>query len=125
MGFAGVGSTGRRLRFHASRCELSDGRSIGWRGGSFHGFGAKMYSRGGGYAGQWVEGKREGPGSQLFAGKFGYYRWEGPFVEDKPHGKGLMHFMDGTTGDFEYVHGKPNADGGADKHDGARKSKER
>ena len=36
MGFAGVGSTGRRLRFHASRCELSDGRSIGWRGGSFH-----------------------------------------------------------------------------------------
>ena len=36
VGFAGVGSTGRRLRFHASRCELSDGRSIGWRGGSFH-----------------------------------------------------------------------------------------
>ena len=29
-----------------------------------------------------------------------------------------MHFMDGTAGDFEYVQGKPKADGGADKYDG-------
>ena len=29
-------------------------------GGKFHGFGAKLYSKGGGYVGDWVEGKRHG-----------------------------------------------------------------
>lgn len=65
-----------------------------WRGGKFHGFGAKLYSKGGGYVGDWVEGKRHGWGTSLYDGKWGYDRWEGPFVDDRPHGQGTMYGAD-------------------------------
>ena len=37
----------------------------------FDGHGAKLYSRGGGYEGNWVEGRRVGQGAHIFAGKYG------------------------------------------------------
>ena len=33
-------------------------------------------------------------GTSLYDGKWGYDRWEGPFVDDKPHGKGTMYSAD-------------------------------
>ena len=27
----------------------------------------------------------------IYGGKWGYDRWEGQFVDDKPHGEGLMY----------------------------------
>ena len=32
----------------------------------------------------------------IFGGKFGYERWDGPFVRDQPHGVGVMTFPDGS-----------------------------
>ena len=52
-----------------------------------------MYSRGGGYIGDWVDGKRHGWGTSLYSGKWGYDRWVGPFVDDLPHGEGTMYEM--------------------------------
>ena len=78
-----------------------------WRDGKFHGMGSKLYSRGGGYEGAWVRGRRHGAGFHIFAGKFGYERWEGPFVEDQPHGVGIMHFVDGRRSEFVFESGKP------------------
>jgi len=88
-----------------------------WRAGKYHGIGSKLYSRGtvnpnpphcstlltptptigGGYRGAWVDGKRQGKGCHLFAGKFGYDRWEGPFEEDQMDGMGSMFYADGTV----------------------------
>merc|ERR1719453_1343076 len=65
-----------------------------WKAGKYHGYGAKLYSKGGGYVGDWVDGKRHGWGTSLYDGKWGYDRWEGPFVDDKPHGKGTMYSAD-------------------------------
>ena len=42
----------------------------------------------------WVEGKRHGWGTSLYDGKFGYDRWEGPFIDDKAHGVGTMFHDD-------------------------------
>ena len=64
-----------------------------WRGGKYHGQGSKLYSKGGGYVGEWREGRRQGWGVSLYGGKWGYDRWEGPFEEDKPHGKGTMYHV--------------------------------
>ena len=62
-----------------------------WHIGQYHGHGAKTYSKGGGYVGNWRHGKREGFGVSIYGGKWGYDRWEGQFVDDKPHGEGLMY----------------------------------
>jgi hypothetical protein len=59
--------------------------------GRYHGHGSKTYSRGGGYEGQWQHGKRHGWGVSFYGGKWGYDRWEGPFVDDMPHGQGTMY----------------------------------
>ena len=37
-----------------------------------------------------MDGKRQGWGTTYYDGKWGYDRWEGPFVDDVPHGKGTM-----------------------------------
>jgi len=79
-----------------------------WAEGVYHGYGSKLYSRGGGYEGDWVEGRRQGRGAHIFAGKFGYDRWEGPFVDDQPHGMGTMKYPDGSQADFEFMNGKPS-----------------
>ena len=78
-----------------------------WSHGMFHGAGEKLYSRGGGYSGEWVEGRRQGVGSHIYAGKFGYEQWDGPFVDDQPHGAGKMTYVGGKVGAFEFVNGKP------------------
>lgn len=78
-----------------------------WKNGVFHGVGSKMYSRGGGYTGNWVNGRREGDGVHLFAGKFGYDRWEGIFHADQPTGVGVMKYVEGKEGPFEFENGKP------------------
>ena len=64
-----------------------------WKEGKYHGYGMKSYSKGGGYAGMWSGGKRSGWGISLYHGKFGYDRWVGSFVDDKPHGKGSMYML--------------------------------
>lgn len=79
-----------------------------WLDGKYHGFGSKLYSRGGGYKGHWKLGQREGEGINLYGGKWGYDRWEGPFVGDVPHGKGTMYFPGGSDQRvIEFAHGKP------------------
>ena len=78
-----------------------------WSHGAFHGAGEKLYSRGGGYSGEWVEGRRQGAGSHIYAGKFGYEQWDGPFVDDQPHGAGEMTYVGGKVGAFEFENGKP------------------
>jgi hypothetical protein len=63
-----------------------------WCDGVYHGHGRKLYSKGGGYEGAWVEGQRQGLGVSFYDGKFGLARWEGPFVGDKPHGQGQLYY---------------------------------
>ena len=76
--------------------------------GLFHGHGSKMYSKGGGYVGSWVMGKREGFGVNLYDGKWGYDKWKGTFVNDKPHGSGMMTKINGTEAiHFEFFNGEP------------------
>eukprot|EP00520_Triparma_pacifica_P010151 CAMPEP_0118633116 /NCGR_PEP_ID=MMETSP0785-20121206/817_1 /TAXON_ID=91992 /ORGANISM="Bolidomonas pacifica, Strain CCMP 1866" /LENGTH=435 /DNA_ID=CAMNT_0006523953 /DNA_START=283 /DNA_END=1587 /DNA_ORIENTATION=+ len=55
-----------------------------WKNYKFHGLGSKMYSKGGGYLGSWDSFNRIGSGISLYQGKFGYDRWAGDFVDDKP-----------------------------------------
>eukprot|EP00756_Hemistasia_phaeocysticola_P054967 Hpha_TRINITY_DN30884_c0_g1::TRINITY_DN30884_c0_g1_i1::g.155608::m.155608 len=81
-----------------------------WQNGKYHGYGAKLYSKGGGYIGEWVDGKREGWGCSIYDGKWGYDRWEGPFVNDKPHGKGTMYRVDDPA-ELEFSLFDANADG--------------
>ena len=76
-----------------------------WRDGQFHGFGAKRYSRGGGYEGEWVSGKRQGRGTTFYA----YGRWEGPFEGDRPHGEGTMY----VDGEGEGKPGEPSSEAAA------------
>ena len=55
---------------------------------------------------------REGFGVSLYEGKFGYDRWEGPFVADVPHGAGKMFPVDDPVGAgvlFEFAKGRPKA----------------
>lgn len=81
-----------------------------WRAGAFHGWGGKYYSRGGGYEGSWVRGKRLGQGVSLYGGKWGYEKWIGPFVNDKPHGFGVMTMADASKlpmEQFEFKDGEP------------------
>ena len=66
-----------------------------WRDGVYDGYGKKSYSRGGGYAGMWRTGKRQGQGVSFYDGKWGYEQWEGSFVDDKPHGEGVMVVREG------------------------------
>ena len=84
----------------------------------------QLYSRGGGYEGEWVEGKRSGAGINFFderknLGKYGLLRWEGSFMNDRPHGKGQAYVAAEMEGDerwsgdtavkgpaVEFVHGK-------------------
>ncbi len=75
--------------------------------GMFNGYGQKMYSKGGGYQGAWVNSKRCGTGVSLFHGKFGNDRWIGNFVDDKPHGNGVMILENGEVVDFQYDMGSP------------------
>ena len=80
-----------------------------WANGVYHGRGSKTYSRGGGYEGMWRQGKRQGRGTTIYAGKWGYERWEGPFVDDRPHGEGVMHLA-GTMQEavpFSFAEGEP------------------
>lgn len=44
---------------------------------------------------------------QLCTGKFGYDRWEGPFEADQPNGAGVMNYVGGSAGPFEFENGKP------------------
>ena len=84
----------------------------GWKDGKYHGHGGKQYSRGGGYLGQWRDGRREGRGVSLYEGKFGFDRWEGPFVADLPHGVGRMFHEDDPAGagvPFEFLKGQPKS----------------
>jgi hypothetical protein len=84
--------------------------SCTWKDGVYHGYGSKLYSKGGGYEGDWVHGKRHGQGVTFYSGKWGYDRWEGPFEEDVPHGMGTMHLYGGTdpvSFPFQFVRGKP------------------
>jgi hypothetical protein len=67
-----------------------------WAHGQYHGHGRKLYSKGGGYEGSWVAGRREGPGISFYEpglslGREGVLRWEGPFHEDKAHGEGQAY----------------------------------
>ena len=64
-----------------------------WARGVYHGHGRKLYSRGGGYEGAWARGKRAGHGITFFdeTHAHGVLRWEGPFVDDKPHGIGQAY----------------------------------
>ena len=78
-----------------------------WMNGMYHGFGKKMYSKGGGYIGNWSMGKRVGVGVSLYSGKWGYEQWEGPFVDDKPHGMGVMTTVEGVAMEFEFAEGEP------------------
>jgi len=48
-----------------------------WENGAYHGHGRKLYSRGGGYEGNWVHGLREGDGVSFYDGLHGFARWEG------------------------------------------------
>ena len=76
--------------------------------GLFSGLGSKMYSKGGGYLGQWKENKREGTGVSVYGGKWGYDRWEGGFTDDKPEGTGTMFGVDGDVKlDFRFENGEP------------------
>ena len=89
----------------------------GWQAGKYHGYGEKLYSKGGGYQGSWVNGMRHGDGISLFDGKFGFDRWIGPFVSDKPHGVGKMTRWREASDEgaesptqaqkFEFEHGNP------------------
>lgn len=88
-----------------------------WRHGEYEGWGLKAYSKGGGYAGMWRRGKRQGWGTSYYDGKFGYEFWNGPFEQDKPHGRGTMRLRDpaAVPGNeegveevaFEFEHGQP------------------
>jgi len=73
----------------------------------FHGLGSKVYSKGGGYLGTWENFKRQGEGISVYDGKWGYQEWRGPFVNDVPHGVGIMIDVDGSAGEFEFVQGEP------------------
>ena len=77
-----------------------------WRNGCYHGEGAKVYTDGGGYSGEWQEGLRHGKGTALYGGKWGYDRWQGPFVADKAHGEGVMHMADGRSIAFAFEDGE-------------------
>ena len=79
----------------------------GWLHGMYHGVGTKGYSRGGGYVGPWLLGRRDGVGVSLFGGKWGFEQWEGLFVDDLPHGAGVMTLCGGGTRSFEFVRGEP------------------
>ena len=46
-------------------------------------------------------------GVSLYHGKFGYDKWKGDFVDDLPHGKGVMTDTNGNTKDFFFVAGEP------------------
>ena len=74
----------------------------GWLLGQYHGQGTKSYSKGGGYEGPWHKGKRSGLGISRYDGKWGYDRWEGSFVDDRPHGHGIMYMEDGSKKTFEF-----------------------
>ena len=70
----------------------------------------QMYSKGGGYVGSWREGSRDGWGVSIYAGKWGYDRWEGPFAQDLPHGVGRMFNAEDPGGEgavFEFLMGRP------------------
>jgi hypothetical protein len=84
-----------------------------WAQGKYHGHGRKLYSRGGGYEGPWAEGKREGHGVSFFGvdsalGRRGVLRWEGPFVDDKPHGEGQAYVQ--ADAEEEDEHGRWSGD---------------
>ena len=81
----------------------------GWCAGAYHGRGRKAYSRGGAYDGAWAHGRRHGRGASVYDGKWGYDRWEGPFVDDKPHGVGTMRMRDASAPPvaFEFDRGEP------------------
>ena len=63
-----------------------------WKRGLYHGHGRKLYSRGGGYEGAWVNGQREGVGVSFYGEelvqKHGILRWEGTFENNQAHGVG-------------------------------------
>ena len=87
-----------------------------WKDGKYEGYGSKMYSKGGGYAGMWKVGSRQGYGTSFYHGKWGYEKWVGDFVDDKPHGVGTMYLRDEASGGagkgvrFEFVRGEPVLD---------------
>lgn len=67
------------------------------------------YSKGGGFIGSWLNGRRQGTGKSLYGGKWGYNFWEGPFDDDAPHGEGWMHLQDGSSEPFKFERGQPVA----------------
>jgi hypothetical protein len=76
--------------------------------GKFDGWGAKMYSRGGGYFGNWKEGVRSGRGRSIYGGKWGNDYWEGPWEGDLADGEGRMVKVDGSVQDgFAFIKGSP------------------
>ena len=80
------------------------------RAGRYHGVGAKLYSKGGGYEGEWRHGLRHGWGTSFYDGKWGNDRWAGPFEDDLPHGHGTMYGVD-DPGILEFAAFDENNDG--------------
>ena len=79
----------------------------GWRRGRYHGEGALVdRGTGGGFRGAWRDGLRHGDGANLYGGKWGYDRWEGPFADDRPHGEGVMRMVDGRAEQMSFERGE-------------------
>lgn len=77
-----------------------------WRQGLYHGMGCMMHRNGGGYRGVYRDGLKHGNGASLYGGKWGYDRWEGPFVDDRAHGPGVMYMVDSSHNiSFTFEHG--------------------
>ena len=47
-----------------------------------------------------------GDGANLYGGKWGYDRWEGPFADDRPHGEGVMRMVDGRAEQMSFERGE-------------------
>ena len=76
-------------RLYATTERPAEARPLAAGWGARRAVGAR--GTGGGFRGAWGDGLRHGDGANLYGGKWGYDRWEGPFVDDKPHGIGQAY----------------------------------
>lgn len=60
-----------------------------------HGYGQCWYPNGCLYTGFWVEGKRDGVGKMVYADRGDVY--EGEWMADRRHGRGIYHRADGRA----------------------------
>ena len=94
----------------------------GWEGefkdGKLHGHGKQVWAWGDVYEGQWKEGKKHGKGRYAFADG-GIY--EGEYEAGLKHGYGKEAFVQGITYEGEYQRGQPHGKGKFTYDDGSVK----